>query len=228
MEAGEVASQTAVQVALRRAVERLRDGAAIGEAELVAWPVEWVQAANEAVCEALTRHQARGGTTLLVVVLLNQTMTIGHVGDGRLYLVRGREPRLLTRDHSLAMLHVLQGEIAPEALRHHPDRNRLIRALGERTPLPLYYIDTLVTTTERPTLLLEPGDVLMLCSDGVWEPVEDVELVTAVAEGQPLASAANRILSLVLERGAPDNATILLIRVAAVDVVGSKIIRTSE
>ncbi len=219
MEAGEVASRTAVRAVLGYGCAGLGDGGApMPEDGRGASPAEWIQAANTEVCKALSRCDARGGTTCIAVAILNQTVTVGHVGDSRLYLMRSGEARLLTQDHSLAMLQVLQGGIALGDVRHHPDRNSLTRTLGERTPLPSYQIDTLATTTERTDLTLHADDVLVLCSDGVWELVEEPELTEALLdEDRPLAAAARRIMSLVLDRKAPDNATILMIRHTMID-----------
>ena len=221
MDAGEVASRTAVQVVLAQASDRFGSGNSSAEVEQAEWPAEWIQAANTSVCDVMARHHAHGGTTVVVVVAVNETVTIGHVGDSRLYCIRGNQMELLTRDHSLAMTHVIQGDITEEEVRSHPDRNRLTRSVGAQSPLPPYHIDTLEIKTGRKDLLLAPDDVLILCSDGVWELMEDPELAESVTGGQPLSKAAQELLALVLERGAPDNATVLLVRVVEAGVAGT-------
>ena len=100
-----------------------------------------------------------------------------------------------------------------EDLRHHPDRNKVTRSLGEKTPLPTYYADTLEVCTGRLAIQLEPGDILALCSDGVWEPLTDDEIASTVSGCVDMNAAARSLLNRVLERGAPDNATIVLLRV---------------
>ena len=221
MDAGEVASRTAVQVVLAQASDRFGSGNSSADVEQAEWPAEWIQAANTSVCDVMARHHAHGGTTVVVVVAVNETVTIGHVGDSRIYRIRGNQTELLTRDHSLAMTHVIQGDITEEEVRSHPDRNRLTRSVGTQSPLPPYHIDTLEIKTGRKDLLLAPDDVLILCSDGVWELVEDPELAEALTGGQPLPKVAQGLLALVLERGAPDNATVLLVRVVEAGVAGT-------
>ena len=215
MDAGEVASRVAVQEVLERAADSLKTGTGTKE-EHRAWPAEWIQAANTAVCGAMTRRGVQGGTTIVVVVAIDDTVTVGHVGDSRLYRVRGPNPDLLTRDHSLAMTHVDQGDITEEEARSHPDRNRLTRSVGGQSPLPSYHVDT------QDRLPLDPDDVLILCTDGVWELLKDVELAQEVVRpGESLPRLAQALLNRVLERGSPDNATVLLVRAGAVAVTGA-------
>ena len=180
MESGEVASQTAVGSLLRLAaanVHVVRDSE-----QRYSELKRWISVANEEVCSALDRRHARGGTTIVCGFLWEGDLISAHVGDSRLYLVRGGKAETLTRDHSLAMGLVVQGEISLDEIRHHPDRNRVTRSLGERIPLPEYYADTLQVCTGSPTMLLESGDILMLCSDGLWEPVTDDEMGAATLE----------------------------------------------
>jgi protein phosphatase len=123
---------------------------------------------------------------------------------------------LLTRDHSLAAVLALQEGKAGDLhyIRTHPERNRLTRSLGERTPLPDYFVEGFpAEVTQKATLELQDGDILLLCSDGVWEPVTEEEMVKALQRhADNLSQAAYEILDWVLQRGAPDNATVLLIR----------------
>ena len=211
MESGEVASQTAVRTLLRLASENAH---LVGDSEQRQLELKrWISIANEEVCIALDRRHARGGTTIVCALLWEGELISANVGDSRLYLVRGTTITPLTRDHSLAMGLVLQGEITMDEIRHHPDRNKVTRSLGERIPLPEYYADTLQVCTGRPALLLESGDLLMLCSDGVWEPVTDEEIDAAATAGGDLAAIARRLIDLALERGGPDNATVVLLRV---------------
>lgn len=204
MAAGDVASASAIHTLLREAATTLTSPVAPGD--LPEHLRHWVHRANAQVCADLAARQARGGTTLVCAALLERHVALAHVGDSRLYLLRPDALQLLTRDHSLAMALVQQGEIALEALRQHPDRNRLTRALGERPELPAYFVDT-------HTLELAPGDVLLLCSDGLWEPLPEADLLATVAQHAPdLHATAQALLRLALQRGAPDNATVVLLR----------------
>lgn len=215
MEAGEIASEIAVKTVLSEAACSLSVNASLSSDEQVRMVKEWVHKANEKVCAAMEQRRAKGGTTLLCCLLVGERMSIAHVGDCRLYLVRKGSATLLTRDHSLAMALALQeGKVDPDALRHHPDRSRLTRSLGDRSPLPHYFVDSLEVTTGKPVMELQEGDILLLCSDGLWEPVSESEMVSILEEHQSdLPAAAQSLLQLAVKRGAPDNATVLLVRI---------------
>lgn len=214
MESGDVASAVAVRTVLSEAALSLVNAAPDAEAQ-ISLVKEWVHKANEKVCAAMEQSRSRGGTTFLGCLLVDNRLAIAHVGDCRLYQIRNGECHLLTRDHSLAMALMMQeGSIAPDTLRHHPDRNRITRSLGERTPLPHYFVDTLEVVTGRATMDLCNGDVLLLCSDGLWELVASAEIAEVVRRNKAdLPSAARQLLGLTLQRGAPDNATVLLVQV---------------
>jgi protein phosphatase len=107
----------------------------------------------------------------------------------------------------------MQGEIQLDEVRKHSERSRVTRSLGERRPMPDYLVDTLEQATGKPTMELEPGDALLLCSDGVWEPLSDEELTACVtAHGPDLNAAAEAIVKETLTRGGGDNATALVVR----------------
>ena len=96
----------------------------------------------------------------------------------------------------------MQGEIPLEDVRKHPERSRVTRSLGEKRPMPDYLVDTLEQVTGKPTMELEAGDTLLLCSDGVWEPLSDEELVSYVASYKSdLNAAAEAIVKATLARG---------------------------
>jgi len=217
MEAGEVASEVAVKTVLKEAIKTVQGIRSLPSSEEQArWVKDWVHKANEMVCEAMKNKRAKGGTTLSCAFLLGKSLSIAHVGDSRIYLFREGDIRLLTRDHSLAAVLALQEGKATDLqyIRTHPDRNRLTRSLGERTPLPDYFVEGFSPeVTQKMTLELQDGDILLLCSDGVWEPVTEEDMVKALQKHvDDLSQAAYEILNLVLQRGAPDNATVLLVR----------------
>jgi len=174
---------------------------------------KWVHEANDRVLSALEKRRAKGGSTVVCACLVGNRLAISHVGDCRLYLIRAGEHRLLTRDHSLAMALAMQGEIQLDEVRKHSERSRVTRSLGERRPMPDYLVDTLEQVTGKPTMELEAGDTLLLCSDGVWEPLSDEELVSYVTSYKSdLNAAAEAIVKATLARGGGDNATAVLVR----------------
>lgn len=210
MEAGEIASRAAAQSALREMHKRLDEVPGMDPAEQANFTDALVRAANEAVCQACEGKDA--GTTLSCAVVAGGRLTVGHVGDSRIYLIRHDEIRQLTEDHTLVAIMVKSGQITAEEARGHPDSNKVLRSLGSVRVLPDYYVYTLERSSGHPTLDLEPGDLLLLCSDGVWGQVTDVEMLEATTSTRDLVYASNMILQKVLERRAPDNATILLAR----------------
>jgi protein phosphatase len=141
------------------------------------------------------------GTTCTAVVILGHAAIFGHVGDSRAYLARRDRITQLTRDHSLAAeleRRCVPGQAVPQAGRHV-----LTRCLGVASQVE-------VDTNETP-IELEPGDHLLLCSDGLSGPVTAAEMLRAVRELEPQA-ACDRLVTLARERGGPDNVTVQIVR----------------
>lgn len=224
MAAGEMASAVAVRTVLAEAGAALLASTHLSAAQQAKWTADWVHQANEKVCQAMQAQQARGGCALACALVLENRLTIAHVGDCRIYLFRDGTLKTLTRDHSVAMSLVLQGELDINRLRESPDRSQLTRSLGERTPLPSYYVDTLAQVTGEESMELRPGDTLLLCSDGLWEPVDEPTLVALLAAQAPdLKCVAQALMARVLQKGAPDNATVLLLRIEAVPLISAEV-----
>jgi protein phosphatase len=233
MEAGEVASQTAVAVVLRDAVRtlwppptdvppavaNLPTSTAAGEqppstdhgaASPRLDPAVLVRQAATAVHAA---GQGRNlGTTITCVVVHDGELTLAHVGDTRAYLLRDGVLTRLTADHSLVAAMVASGVITPEEARGHPDSNKVLRSLGSQRELPASHVDGLEAAFGRPSLLLAPGDVLLLCSDGIWGPVEDRDIQIVLTEALDAQTAAQALIERALAGGAPDNATAIVAR----------------
>ncbi len=159
----------------------------------------------QAVHRDLRRRAAagQGGDGLIaatVVVLLSRG---GHVaclwaGDSRAYRLRRGELTRLTRDHSLVQELVDSGALAPEAMERHPQANVVTRALGAGEELEL---DKVLGVTE-------PGDLYLLCSDGLTKALDDGEILAALAT----ATGAEDLLARALQAGARDNVTAVLVR----------------
>ena len=138
---------------------------------------------------------------------------IGHVGDSRIYLLRQGKIQQLSQDHSLVGLMVNNGEITEEESRNHPDRNVLLRSLGSKNSLSPGYVQNLTVTTKNLVLNLESQDILLLCSDGVWDLVRDEELQAIFSS--PLSSLQDSVdttIQKVLDAGASDNATLVALQ----------------
>jgi len=166
-----------------------------------------VQAANLRIHELTHRHPEYRSmeTTLSALVVAGAQAYIAHIGDTRVY--HWREGRLsqLTSDHSEAAELVRLRILKPERVRNHPGRNVLTRTLGSRLiPRPDYL--------RQPVL---PGDQFIMCSDGLWSEIEDLELREILAGHEP-AQACRELLDLALARDCSDNVSIQIVRVNAV------------
>ena len=197
------------EVASRLAVKTILNGLS-GEVENTRnnrerWLIYLIEQANAEV----SKVAPNGGTTLSLVLLESTKMSLAHVGDSRIYLIRDREIRQLSEDHSLVALLVASGQISAAESRQHPERNVLTKSLGAKKRLSQGYVQT-VTDIE-----LQDGDVILLCSDGVWDLVSDqelTELFMPMSSTTVLQTAVNQGIKLVLKRGEPDNATLLALR----------------
>ena len=214
MAAGEIASEIAISTLLEcthqhgRAWQNSPLPTVNEQAEALN---NWTREANARVCAAMNERGVRGGCTLVAVSVFNERLCLAHIGDCRCYLWRNGEYELLSRDHSFVMSLVLQGEIGLDEVRTHADRSKITRSLGDRHPLPDYFVDGLDIVTGKPVLELQADDVILLCSDGLWEPVEESEMARAL-ENVSLQKAAQSLIESALRAGAPDNATVVLLR----------------
>ncbi len=146
------------------------------------------------------------GTTCTALSIVGRELSFAHVGDSRLYLIRGESISRLTRDHSYVGRLVETGIVRSEDAESHPQRHILTAALGSGR-------DVTPHIPEHPTPL-EEGDILLLCTDGLWGVVGDADLARAVQTNPP-AEACQKLVAMALERGGPDNITVLVLRVSA-------------
>jgi PPM family protein phosphatase len=143
------------------------------------------------------------GTTLTMTTLSGSEAVTAHVGDSRAYLVRDREIRQLTVDHSRVMEMLRMRLITPEQARSHPARSMLTRSLGAE---PLVQVDVVRVPTRE-------DDVLVLCTDGLWDVVSREEIAAAVSATP--REACDALIDLAVTRGAPDNVSALVIHVTS-------------
>jgi protein phosphatase len=158
-----------------------------------------MQKANQRVfCVAQTNPELfhKMQTTLTVVVLNQDTLTIGHIGDCRLYRLREDRIKVLTRDHTMANDMLQMHLISPEQASQHPGRHQLTRSVGGEMFM-------------NAEILCEqalPGDTYLLCSDGLWSELTKEEILTTVQEND-VSSACEKLVRFALRGGAPDNVT---------------------
>ncbi len=165
-----------------------------------------IRFANRRVLEKTREKSGYEGmaTTVVAVLLGDNEAEIAHVGDSRLYLVRGGEIRCVTNDHSWVNEQVLFGVIDSEQARTHPLRNVVTRALGGKPDLEV----------EMQVLELQDTDVLLLCSDGLTSMVEDEEILKIIlADGHDVVRASSGLLEAANRSGGEDNTTVILLSI---------------
>ncbi len=191
--AGEVASAMAVEIFSRhmRDVERV-NAVALREA---------VEHANEAVYLAALENEGMSGmgTTFSALVEQGDSAYIAHVGDSRIYLVRGGTIVQMTTDHTLVEEMVQKGMITPQEARVHPRRNIITRALGTE---PFVRVDVM-------QMSVYPGDAFFLCSDGMTNYVQEHEILEAALSERDWQEKLRHLVSIALENGGADNITAL-------------------
>jgi serine/threonine protein phosphatase PrpC len=207
--AGEVASRLSletVQRVIREGYGRVSAYRMSPEARDAAQSVlklleEAAQAACQAVHDVGTRDDdKRGMGTTMSLILINETQAfVAHVGDSRIYLVRGDKVHQLTQDHTLQNELLKRGKLSPEAISKVAQKNALTRAIG-------VYASVEVDTLQLDVL---PGDRLLLCSDGLYAYLKKGEL-NSILDAPP-AEAAQRLIALANQRGGHDNITAVVI-----------------
>lgn len=204
--AGEVASRIAIETLVEGMRPEERTPSALGVEETSRRLTEAVEAANRRICESIVGHQDRRGmgTTMVVLVALEDRAVIAHVGDSRVYLLRDGALLRLTTDHSWVSEQVRMGLMSDAAAQRHPMRNIVTRALGSRS-------DVSVDLAEE---RLVGGDVFLLCSDGLNSMLTDDEIRDLLAaHGADPKATCKALVNAANDRGGDDNTSVIVIRV---------------
>jgi PPM family protein phosphatase len=163
-----------------------------------------IQLANTAIFEAAQHHASQSGmgSTIVGVYVEENFFAIGHAGDSRIYLVRQGEIQQLTKDHSLVMEQVRRGLLTLEEAQHSEMQNIIIRALGPEQKVQ----------PDLDDMMAMPGDVLLLCCDGLIRHVSDDQILDIVKGTIDLGLTADRLVEAARDGGGSDNITVLLLR----------------
>jgi serine/threonine protein phosphatase PrpC len=164
-----------------------------------------IRHANRKVLEATKeKSEYEGMATTVAAVLVDGDMAnIGHVGDSRIYLFSEGALSLLTSDHSWVNEQIQSGVISPDQARSHPLRNVVTRALGGKTDLAV----------DMQVRKMKPGEILLLCSDGLTTMVPDEEIEQVLKENEvDLKGAADALVDTANEHGGEDNITVVLLQ----------------
>ena len=167
-----------------------------------------IQQANKAIVRyGEQKSAARGlGSTVTAALIQNEQAYIANVGDSRTYLLRGNKLTPMTKDHSLVARLVESKQIEPEDVYTHPQRNLIYRSLGaghKNIEVDVFHE------------VLQPGDKLLLCSDGLWEMIRDEDLLNALSEQTSPQVICDTLIKLANENGGEDNITAIVVHVSA-------------
>jgi len=210
---GHAGGGTASRIAVETIDEQLRElrksePAATGPRDLQDSPLpETIRSAVEKACLAIYGRAQQDpelagmGTTVISLLLDDSHAFFAHVGDSRAYLVRGELIQQISEDHSLVNEQIKAGMITPEEARHSRYRNIITRSVGFEEEVQVDVMG----------LLAEPGDVFVLCTDGLANMLEDQEILEIV-RGQRLEDVPGKLIALANERGGDDNITVVAVR----------------
>jgi protein phosphatase len=164
-----------------------------------------LQQADMTICKQASRHPELWGmgTTLTMAYSINRDLFVAHVGDSRCYLFHDGQLDQLTNDHTLVQEMVRRGHLQPEEASRHRLRHVITNVLGSTEP---------GVTPEVHKAQLEPGDVMLLCSDGLTEMVSDDEITTILKEEPDIRRACERLIARANGAGGKDNITVVLAR----------------
>lgn len=159
-------------------------------------------AAQETIMsEQLRLHaESKMKTTMVVLRIERNKAYYAHIGDSRLYHFSRKSCKQLTMDHSVPQMLVASGEIQPGEIRHHPDRNRLLRVLGVEWESPRF-------TLCKKSVIVWPGDAFLLCSDGFWEYIEEREMFQLYQKNKTPEAWLAAMKQLVEQRGSESDGT---------------------
>ena len=198
---GHAAGDLASRVCVETAVSSIEGS---GQTETIPILAEAVQKANRAVLKkAAEKPEYAGmGTTIVAAVIDGNNLYVANVGDSRLYLIDDDRIDQITLDHSLVAEMVRSGRISPEQMRNHPEKNIITRAVGGEENVEVDFFD----------VGLHKGDVVLLCSDGLTNMVEDEQIFRIVRREKTLRDAGQKLISAANSAGGRDNISVVLAR----------------
>lgn len=151
---------------------------------------------------AVVQHVPGGGTTLSAVAIVGNLAYLAHVGDSRAYLVHGEIIEQLTTDHTLVQRLIQMKELTPEQAVHYPQKNVLYRAIGQNEELKI----------ERMIRTLPAGARIVICTDGLWDLVDDDTICQVARSARTPQAACDQLVQLANERGGTDNISVIVLK----------------
>ena len=168
--------------------------------------IEGVKSANRVVHQRNQEERTEMGTTMTATLVVDTTAYVAHVGDSRLYLYRPTKGlSQITQDHSMVAALVAAGVNQPEDIYTHPLRNLIYRFLGEKSTVDV----------DASTVPLAASDILLLCSDGLWEMVRDRQIASILtAPVSDPSRKAHALVQAALAGGGVDNVSVIVVQVS--------------
>ncbi|MDP4121595.1 protein-serine/threonine phosphatase PrpC [Bacillus subtilis] len=205
---GHLAGDVASKMAVKAMGEKWNEAETIPTApsECEKWLIEQILSVNSKIYDHAQAHEeCQGmGTTIVCALFTGKTVSVAHIGDSRCYLLQDDDFVQVTEDHSLVNELVRTGEISREDAEHHPRKNVLTKALGT---------DQSVSIDTR-SFDIEPGDKLLLCSDGLTNKVEGTELKDILQSDSAPQEKVNLLVDKANQNGGEDNITAVLLELA--------------
>lgn len=205
---GHLAGDVASKMAVKAMGEKWNEAETIPTApsDCEKWLIEQILSVNSKIYDHAQAHEeCQGmGTTIVCALFTGKTVSVAHIGDSRCYLLQDGDFVQVTEDHSLVNELVRTGEISREDAEHHPRKNVLMKALGT---------DQSVSIDTR-SFDIEPGDKLLLCSDGLTNKVEGTELKDILQSDSAPQEKVNLLVDKANQNGGEDNITAVLLELA--------------
>lgn len=202
--AGEIASRMTV-IKISEFINKMYNDSLTYD-ELKAMLLSAVEEANRAVKEESVNNETTSGmgTTLVLCFITGYKAIILHVGDSRLYIIRGIGIHRITKDHSLVAELVKQGKITEREASTHPQKNVLTRAMGTdpKVDVDMSEVD------------LKENDIILICSDGLSNMLTDIEIGRIILESENIIIAPVNLVHAANEKGGTDNITAVLLKIA--------------
>ena len=192
--AGDYASKFVVEVLKKELAKSREDGPRAMMKKAIA------SANNQLIAESKTDARLEGmGTTLVAATVIEHTLYFANVGDSRLYLLND-EIRQLSKDHSLVQEMVRLGGLNAEEAKHHPDKNIITRAIGVKEDIEIDFFE----------YRLKKGDIILMCTDGLSNMVEDEEIFQIVRSSRDVVEAVEQLIERANSNGGKDNIGVIV------------------
>ncbi|KKE78326.1 Stp1/IreP family PP2C-type Ser/Thr phosphatase [Oceanobacillus caeni] len=171
--------------------------------EIEEWLQNTIQEINKAIYEhAQNNQECEGmGTTLVIVVHIDEFLTVAHIGDSRCYLLNQHKLKQVTEDHSLVNALVQSGQISRDDAKHHPRKNVVLRALGSE----------LQVDADIKTISIDENEKILLATDGLTDKILDEELFEIINKHDDIHLACQELIDLANNRGGEDNISLILL-----------------